>query len=155
MSASIINLENENSVVLWLHVADSAANSLTILEDSDNIDLVLGNILAVDFKINDALDIDITDLSDRDTLIYDESRELWVAQPPIEKIVYRKYNFSSPSLQWLVNHNLNTYDYSVTLRDQYRTVFIAKTQTIDENNFIVDLSSAIGGTADVIFNVST
>lgn len=155
MSASIINLENENSVVLWLRVADSAANSLTILEDSDNIDLVLGNILAVDFKINDALDIDITDLSDRDTLIYDESRELWVAQPPIEKIVYRKYNFSSPSLQWLVNHNLNTYDYSVTLRDQYRTVFIAKTQTIDENNFIVDLSSAIGGTADVIFNVST
>lgn len=153
MSASIINLENENNVVLWLRVADSAANSLTILEDADNIDLVLGNILAVDFKINDALDIDVTNLADRDTLIYDESRELWVARPPTEKIVYKRYNFTSPSLQWLVNHNLNTYDYTVTLRDQYRTIFVAKTQTIDENNFIVDLSSAIGGTADVIFNV--
>lgn len=155
MSASIINLENENNVVLWLRVADSAANSLTILEDADNIDLVLGNILAVDFKINDALDIDVSNLADRDTLVYDESRELWVARPPIEKIVFKKYSFSSPSLQWLVNHNLNTYDFTVTLRDQYRAVFTAKTQTIDENNFIVDLSSAIGGTADVIFSVPT
>lgn len=154
MSASIINLENENNVVLWLRVADSAANSLTILEDADNIDLVLGNILAVDFKINDALDIDVTNLADRDTLIYDESRELWVARPPIEKIVYKKYDFAAPSLQWLVNHNLNTYDYTVTLRDQYRTIFVAKTQTLDENSFIVELSSAIGGTADVIFNVT-
>ena len=69
-------------------------------------------------------------------------------------IVYKKYVFNTPRLVWSIKHNLNTTQFSVTLRDSYGNSFISKTRVIDTNEFVVELTSAITGSIDVVFNTT-
>lgn len=65
----------------------------------------------------------------------------------------RRYEFE-PSLEWLVDHGMNTTQFveRVTSSDGLR--FNAKVEVVDENRFRVCLTEAVGGYVDVIFNAA-
>lgn len=70
--------------------------------------------------------------------------------PDNTPIVTQRYTFG-PSLRWVVNHNKNTTQFSEVLTDNEGSRFFAKVQVVDENSFYVDLTTAVGGTADITF----
>jgi hypothetical protein len=74
------------------------------------------------------------------------------AQNPV---IYRHYSISTPRLTWTISHNLNTKKFNAVCRDEEENVFTAKITTIDSNSFTIDLTEAIRGTVDVIFDTST
>ena len=74
------------------------------------------------------------------------------AQNPI---IYRRYSISTPRLTWLITHNLNTTKFNAICRDEENNVFSARIKTIDTDSFAIDLTEAIRGTVDVIFDTAT
>lgn len=70
-------------------------------------------------------------------------------------IAYRKYRIASPRLTWVIQHNLNTTKFMVTCRDENQNIFQAAITTVDSNAFTINLTEAISGTADVVFDTST
>jgi len=67
-------------------------------------------------------------------------------------VVTKRYDFSN-SLEWVVQHNMNTTSFRETLVHSDGSKFSAKTRIIDENSFVVNLTSAESGWVDVIFNM--
>lgn len=67
-------------------------------------------------------------------------------------VVTKRYNFTN-SLEWVVQHNMNTTSFRETLVHSDGTKFSAKTRILDENSFVVKLTSAESGWVDVIFNM--
>jgi hypothetical protein len=64
--------------------------------------------------------------------------------------IAKKFTFPI-GMSWLVQHNMETSDYIVTLKDVNGEIFEAPIQPIDDNSFLVQFGSPEGGDANVIF----
>lgn len=62
-----------------------------------------------------------------------------------------RFNFTVPSLQWLVNHNRGTTLFQEMIRDEEMNQMLAPIEVVDSNNFIVHLTEAMPGIVDVRF----
>lgn len=62
----------------------------------------------------------------------------------------RVYDFPA-SLQWVVQHNMNTRTFVPTLIDSNGNNFYANIQTVDANSFVVNLTDAASGKVNVYF----
>jgi hypothetical protein len=60
------------------------------------------------------------------------------------------FSFTS-ALQWLVQHNKNTQVFNETLFDEFGNKFYAPVKIIDENSFVINLTSATSGQVHVLF----
>ena len=65
----------------------------------------------------------------------------------------QQYTFTN-SIQWMVSHNMNTQKFIARLSDDTGATFFATTNTIDANNFVINLTESTSGTVDVIFNLN-
>lgn len=65
--------------------------------------------------------------------------------------VSQRYEFSN-ALVWRVNHGMNTRSFTETLTDGEGNRFFAPVKILDENSFIVKLTSATSGAIDVYFS---
>ena len=65
--------------------------------------------------------------------------------------IIHHYEFPA-SLQWVVTHNMNTTVFIERLTDSSGNRFMAGVQIINSNQFVVNLTSSIAGSVDVIFN---
>lgn len=95
-------------------------------------------------------------LPDNAVLKYSKTTGMW---EPVEykpatgsTVTTKKYAFVN-SLEWLVNHGMGTTSFRETLVHADGTKFNAKTKILDENNFVVYLTSAESGWVDVIFDI--
>lgn len=90
-------------------------------------------------------------------LKYDKASGMW---EPVEyvpstggsPVTTKRYEFVD-SLEWVVQHDMNTTAFRETLVHTDGTKFAAKTKIIDMNSFVVYLTSAESGWVDVIFNM--
>lgn len=96
-------------------------------------------------------------LPDNAVLKFNKATGMW---EPVEyramtgdPVVTKRYSFVD-SLEWLVEHNMNTTAFRETLVLNDGTKFNAKTRIIDQNRFVVYLTSAESGWVDVVFNTS-
>lgn len=67
-------------------------------------------------------------------------------------VTTKRFDFVN-SLEWLVQHNMNTTSFRETLVQADGSKFTAKTKILDANSFVVYLTSAESGWVDVIFNM--
>ena len=65
----------------------------------------------------------------------------------------QRYDFAA-ALEWQVVHNMRTRKFSISLTDTEGNNFFAKREIIDDNSFIIRLTSAIAGHVDVIFDIT-
>ena len=72
----------------------------------------------------------------------------------INKPILRTYRFNvtSASTTWIIQHNKNTSSYSEKLYETNGSRFYAHVETIDANSFKVYLSENITGYVDVLFD---
>ena len=92
-------------------------------------------------------------LPDNTVLKFNKSTGMWEPTPYVggSSVVTKRFDFVS-SLEWLVTHNMNTTSFRETLVNQDGSKFTAKTRIIDENSFVVYLTTAESGWVDVIFH---
>lgn len=64
--------------------------------------------------------------------------------------ILKTYNFTE-SLQWQVNHNMDTKVFVVALFDQNGEQFFAKVEALNTNTIVVYLTEAISGSVNVLF----
>lgn len=67
-------------------------------------------------------------------------------------VVTKRFDFTN-SLEWLVQHDMNTTSFRETLVQSDGSKFSAKTKILDSNSFLITLTSAESGWVDVIFNM--
>lgn len=93
-------------------------------------------------------------LPDNAILKFNKSTGMWEPTSYIggSPVVTKRYSFTS-SLEWLVTHNMNTTSFRETLVNSDGVKFSAKTKILDENSFVVFLTTAESGWVDVIFNI--
>ena len=60
------------------------------------------------------------------------------------------FTFTS-ALQWLVQHNKNTRVFNETLFDEAGNKFYAPVRIIDDNSFVINMTSATSGKVHVLF----
>ena len=66
-----------------------------------------------------------------------------------------RYDITTPSNIWVVNHNKNTTSFQSELFDSEDNRFFAKTVKTDVNTFTVFLTESISGHIEVVFNGET
>lgn len=66
--------------------------------------------------------------------------------------VVERYEFDTPSLQWVISHNRNTTRFVATTVDSIGNQFFAGIKTIDDTTFVVNMTTAMAGYVDVVFN---
>lgn len=93
-------------------------------------------------------------ISDNAILKFNKNTGMWEPVPYIggSSVVTKRFDFVT-SLEWLVNHNMNTTSFRETLVNQDGSKFTAKTRIIDANSFVIYLTTAESGWVDVIFNM--
>lgn len=84
------------------------------------------------------------------TELLDGQPSSYYYSPANKPVVTERYEFTD-ALRWIVNHNKNTTQFSEVLTDETGNRFYAKLNIIDENSFVVDMTSAISGAVDVTF----
>lgn len=107
-------------------------------------------------KLEQVRNVDTTHgLPDKSILQYDRASGMWRPVPGDagNNLVSKRFDFSDDSLEWLVVHNLNTRSFFSTTTSIDGTKFAAKTKILDENSFVVVLTSATSGWVDVIFTL--
>ena len=67
--------------------------------------------------------------------------------------VVKRYEFAN-SLEWIVNHGMNTRNFVETLTDNQGNRFFAPVKVVDDNSFIVRLTSATSGAVSVYFTAA-
>ena len=70
-----------------------------------------------------------------------------------DTIIAKKYVFRDPNLIWIVTHNLNTKDFKIGLQDSDGKEFFAGVEALDNNNFLVRMTTPVSGTVTAIFFV--
>ena len=89
-----------------------------------------------------------------DSALIDVTASVATMQEKLATAGIRKtYHFSN-ALRWFVRHNMNTKSFTETLTDINGERFFAKIKILDENSFVVDLTSATSGAIDVYFSTS-
>lgn len=63
------------------------------------------------------------------------------------------YVFTTPALEWLVEHNQGTQDFIAYIKDDQGTIMLAATEVLSDLAFIVHLTCAMSGRVDVLFVV--
>jgi hypothetical protein len=58
---------------------------------------------------------------------------------------------TDPESVWIIDHNRDTTEYAITLRDQDGILFIASHSPVNENRVAVSLSFPMTGSADLVF----
>jgi hypothetical protein len=71
------------------------------------------------------------------------------------KVNINRYDITTPSNTWVVNHNKNTTSFQSELFDSEDNRFFAKTVKTDVNTFTVFLTESISGHIEVVFNGET
>ena len=92
-------------------------------------------------------------LPDNAVLKYNKTTGMWEPAeyaPPGSQVTAKRFDFNN-SLDWLVVHNMNTTAFKKTLMLSDGSEFSAKTQIVDQNSFLVKLTSAQSGWVDVLF----
>lgn len=60
-------------------------------------------------------------------------------------VVMKQFEFSTPSLEWLVQHNFETTDFTYQIQDENNSMIIADLEVLDENQVIVYFTEAVSG----------
>lgn len=66
--------------------------------------------------------------------------------------IVERYEFDTPSLQWVISHNRSTTRFIATTVDSIGNQFFAGIKTIDDTTFVVNMTTAMTGYVDVVFN---
>ncbi len=66
-------------------------------------------------------------------------------------IVMRSFLFTTPALEWIVEHNQGTQAFIAYIKDDQGTIMLAATEALSDLAFIVHLTCSMTGRVDVLF----
>jgi hypothetical protein len=111
-------------------------------------------------RLEDLLDVDINydDIPSGTIIIFDAGSRKWVSTTidevaPRPTTVAKYYVVTNPSKNWVINHNMGTTNFILTIRDEVGNIIVAPSVINSENAFTIEMSKSIAGSVDVHFSI--
>lgn len=92
--------------------------------------------------LDDLTDVDATEPTEQDVLMYEDSTNTWKNQ----RIRYR-HDQGTPSDVWTVNHGLKTKPAAIAIFDTSDTMVFGNVNHVNENQVVLSFSAAFAGVA--------
>jgi len=70
---------------------------------------------------------------------------------PVGIPIMRSFIFSTPSMEWRVEHNQGIQAFIAYIKDEQGLIMLAATEVLSDYSFIVHLTCAMTGRVDVLF----
>ena len=128
------NNPNNNLTVPSTAAVINAINDIIVNSD------VVKNIIIQDIRDN------IVDKVVSSEGLYEALNNITLNQIPLHT-----YQFPEPSLEWVVNHNKNTFNFQENVFNNLKNKIYASVSIIDENNFKISFTEATSGFVTVKF----
>jgi len=74
-----------------------------------------------------------------------------VCKPDSQSNRFRRFVINPPTLEYVVNHNMQTTQFLESIKDQNGSKIFARVDILDENNFLIKFTAATVGFVDVLF----